>query len=303
MNIPAAPVRSYGPGPADGRRRAASAGLRARLALTAPVLAAAGARLWRADGLGARYRAYLELMHGVLRASVPLMERAAARCAELGDADPVSAPLAGYLRAHAEEERGHDDWLLDDVAVLGACPAEVRADLPPPAVARLVGAQYYWIEHHHPVALLGYIAVLEDNAPAGRLADHVAAAAGVPQAALRTVREHADLDGGHTAGLFRLLDELPLSRRQERAVAVSALHTVDGVVELFARIERRAGGRGGAGNGPCASGPAPASASAPGPAPATAPARTPVGAPAHVPRTAPFSHHFGERLGGGAHRP
>lgn len=280
-NTPAAPARSPEPGSAarhPGGR--ASTALRARLALTAPVLAAAGARLWRAEGLGARYRGYLELMHGVLRASVPLMERAAARCAELGADDPLSAPLAAYLRAHAEEERGHDDWLLDDLAALGANPAAVRAQLPPPAVARMVGAQYYWIEHHHPVALLGYIAVLEDNAPAGWLAGHVATAAGVPDAALRTVREHADLDGGHTADLFRLLDELPLSRRQEHAVAVSALHTVDGVVELFARIERYAGdGSGTARTGATAS------------------------VPEDAPRTAPFSHHPGERLGGGAYRP
>ena len=30
--------------------------------------------------------------------------------------------------------------------------------MPSPAVAALVGSQYYWLLHHHPVALLGFVA-------------------------------------------------------------------------------------------------------------------------------------------------
>jgi len=271
-------------GPAEAADRAerapvaAGVALRARLALTAPALRATTARLWRPDGLAGRYLAYLAVMHGVLRASVPLMERAAARCAELGDRDPVAAPLERYLLEHIEEERGHDNWLLDDLAALGGRPADVLAEQPSPTVARLVGAQYYWIEHHHPVALLGYIAVLEDNAPAGWLADRVADTAGVPDTALRTLREHAELDDGHTAALFGLLDTLPLSRRLERAVAVSALHTVDGLIDLFARVERE-----------------------PGPEHADGPAGP--GDPSGDTAGAPLGDPLGDRLGGGVHRP
>ncbi|BBA95843.1 hypothetical protein RVR_862 [Actinacidiphila reveromycinica] len=215
----------------------AGTALSARLLLTAPAVRAATTAMWRAPGLARRYGRYLEDMHGLIRASVPLMQRAASRCADLGDA--VGAPLAAYLRVHVEEERGHDDWLLDDIAALGGDPAAVRDRQPSPAVARLAGAQYYWIEHHHPVALLGYIAVLESNAPAPWLADEIAAA-GVPEAALRTVRGHAELDTGHTAELFALLDGLPLDPPLVNAVVMSALHTVDGLVELFAHIGRAA---------------------------------------------------------------
>lgn len=216
-----------------------TAGLRARLALTEPMVRAATAELWRPTGLGRRYATYLAVMHGVIRASVPLMERAATLCAALRPHDPVAAPLERYLRAHAEEERGHDDWLLTDLAALGDTAlgdtAATVAGEPPPSTARFVGAQYYWIEHHHPVALLGYIAVLESNAPAPRLADHIASS-GVPEASLRTVRAHAELDDGHTADLFELLDALPLTPVLRRAVTTSALHTVDGLIGLFARI-------------------------------------------------------------------
>jgi hypothetical protein len=66
-----------------------------------------------------------------------------------------------YLERHIEEERHHDEWTLDDLAAVGIEPAQTLAIRPTANVAALVGAQYYWILHHHPVALLGYMATLE----------------------------------------------------------------------------------------------------------------------------------------------
>ncbi|MEU9138984.1 iron-containing redox enzyme family protein [Streptomyces sp. NPDC048404] len=214
----------------------AVARLRVELSLVQPVLWAATARMWHTDaGLPGRYRRYLRAMHQVIRASVPLMERAATRC-EARPRDPVARPLARYLRAHAEEERGHDDWLLTDAAATGTTPDELTAAVPPAQVAALVGAQHYWIEHSHPVALLGYIAVLEGNAPAPGLAGRLARETGLPPAAFETVRLHADLDDGHSADLDRLIERLHLDAAQRSLVAVSALHTVASLAELFDRI-------------------------------------------------------------------
>jgi heme oxygenase len=191
------------------------------------VLRAATAALWRPAGLRARYVRYLAAMHPLVRASVPLLERAAERCAERDD--PAARRLAAYCRWHADEERDHDSWLLEDLAAAGAAPAPAAH----PVVVELVGAQYFRIEHEHPVTLLGYIAVLEGNAPGPRLADRLAAATGLPDAAFRTVREHAELDGGHLAGLHRVLDELALTPGQQTAVSVTALHTANLLARLF----------------------------------------------------------------------
>lgn len=141
--------------------------LRTTFAQAMPAVQTAAAQVWRQPGLRERYPEYLRTMHGVIRASVPLMELAARCCAERPD-DPIAASLRGYLLGHIDEERGHDDWLLDDLAALGHALGPLASTPPPPTVARLVGAQYYWITHHHPVALLGYIAVLEvKRAPRG----------------------------------------------------------------------------------------------------------------------------------------
>jgi hypothetical protein len=210
-----------------------SAELAVLLSLVAPAVRRATGALWRSDPAPVRYRGYLGAMHALIRASVPLLERAAERCARLGPDDPVAGPLHRYLLLHAEEERGHDDWLLADLAAAGGDPAAPAAALPPPAVAAMAGAQYYWIEHHHPVTLLGYIAVLEGNAPAPSLADRLAARTGLPAAAFRTVRDHAALDTGHLSGLLDTVDGLPLGPAHRHAVRLSALHTARELAGLF----------------------------------------------------------------------
>lgn len=151
---------------------------------------------------------------------------------------PASRHLAEYYVRHAEEERDHDAWLLDDLAAAGAGPAAV----PHPVVVELAGAQYYRIEHEHPATLLGYIAVLEGNAPGPRLADRLTEVTGLPGRAFRTLREHAELDGGHLDDLHRVLDALAPTPAQQTAVSVSALHTANLLTRLFLDLAATPGG-------------------------------------------------------------
>ncbi len=219
----------------------AAARLRVKLLLLEPELRDATHHMWRAEGLLPRYRTYLSTMHTVIRASVPLMELALDRArVRAASGDPLAAPLAAYLEEHIQEEEGHDAWLLEDLRAAGGAPEDALGALPSPLVASLVGAQYYWIEHHHPVSLLGYIAVLEGYAPAPGLTGRIAELTGLSAAALRTVREHSALDSEHLDELYALLDRLPLGRGPEAAVAVSALHSLDALTRLFVRLGRSA---------------------------------------------------------------
>jgi hypothetical protein len=106
-----------------------------------------------------------------------------------------------------------------------------------------VGAQYFWLEHYHPVTVLGYIAMMEATAPRSGAIDRIAACADVPNAALRTVREHVGLDTGHAEAAFDLLDALDLSEQQAAAVALSGLHTAHGLISLHDHIIRTADAR------------------------------------------------------------
>jgi hypothetical protein len=208
--------------------------LRAKIDILMPALYNMTHRLWSASDLRARYAAYLVLMHQMVRATVPLMRTALVHCDVLGEEDEVAVGVGTYLRQHVREEMGHDEWVRADLGIV--CPektGKLLAAMPPPAVASLVGSQYYWVAHYHPVALLGHIAVLEGYPPAEDLAGQLATRSGLPLSAFRALCRHAVLDQRHRNDLFDLIDTLPLSKQQEEALGVSALTTVASLVPIF----------------------------------------------------------------------
>ena len=227
------------PGPAahaSGARHTGAplgAELRTVLHLVAPVLHRSAARLWHPRGLRARYLRYLVTMHTVVRASVPLMERALAHCGDAPGTDPAAEPLGRYLAAHIPRERHHDTWLLRDMAAAGLHPGAELARPPSPEVARLVGAQYYWIDHFHPLCLLGYVAVLELNAPTPALISLLAGRTGLPPAAFDTLRLHAEIDSGHSRAVLTALDQTAAAPQTRAAVRLSALHTVQAFADVL----------------------------------------------------------------------
>jgi hypothetical protein len=169
--------------------------------------------------------AYLMMQHAIIRATVPLTRAAEERARALSSDDPLAAELARYLETHIDEERGHDATLLDDLELLGVERSAVLEHMPSPAIASLVGCQYYWVFHFHPVAVLGYIAVMEGFPPTHELIETLIVRTGYPRAAFTTFAEHCELDPGHRERLDRTIDSLPLRRDQEAVIGVSAIAT------------------------------------------------------------------------------
>jgi hypothetical protein len=211
--------------------------LRVKLEWMRRPLDAALGQLWAESDQARAYPRFLIHLHQVIRASVPLMQAARARSVERAASDPLCAALAEYLAAHIDEERGHDDWTLDDLDATGVGRQAALASVPPAQTAALVGAQYYWIEHHHPVALLGYIFVLEDGpADADSFVDELRARSGFSDAAFRTMRHHGRLDAAHRADLDRFVDRLPLERTHKDAIGVSLAYTAASLAECILAI-------------------------------------------------------------------
>jgi hypothetical protein len=216
----------------------ASKRLRAKLEFAIPAVRAASERIWTSPSVRELYPVWLATMHGIVRSAVPLMEAARARAAELAPGDPVAARLVGYLEHHAPEEAGHDRWLLEDLEALGGMPEEVLRTIPSPRVASLVGAQYYWIRHQHPVALLGHMAFVEGYPPEPGFAERLREVTGYPTAAFRAIRRHERLDLRHREELYEAIDALPLEPGHETLLGLSALHTAHGAIEIFEEIHR-----------------------------------------------------------------
>jgi hypothetical protein len=211
---------------AAGTETGAGVVLRFELELALPLLLAAGRRLIEHPRVRDVYPDYLVASHGVVRASVPLLERALACARPAAARDEAAAGLVAYLERHADEERGEDEWILEDLEALGRSREEALARPPSPSVAALVGAQYYWIEHHDPVAILGYIGALEGYPPRPADVEELIERTGYGREAFRSLVRHAEVDQAHSAEFFDVLDGLPLSERQLAVIGLSALHSV-----------------------------------------------------------------------------
>jgi hypothetical protein len=108
--------------------------------------------------------------------------------------------------------------------------------MPSPAVAALVGSQYYWIFHHHPITFLGFVALMEGYPPTPEVIDTLIERTGLPHRAFRTYIEHGDLDPGHRDHLDETLDSLPLTPEQESMLGISAIASADLAARALAEL-------------------------------------------------------------------
>jgi hypothetical protein len=216
--------------------------LRAKLELMVPAVLAQTRLLWAGPDPVTAYQRWLVASHQMVRATVPLMVSALAEC-QSRSGDQAAMALAGYLARHIRDEFGHDQWVAADLERAGG-DAAALSEPPPPAVASLVGAQYYWIRHAHPVSLLGHIAVLEGYPPHPGLAARLADLTSLPQAAFHTIDRHASLDVRHRDELLRTIDAIPMTDWHEQLLSISAFHTVSGMADVVAMVTRQAAGGG-----------------------------------------------------------
>ena len=178
---------------------------------------------------------FLIQLHRVMQSGISLM-RAAKNCALSLPDDPVAIRAAAYLEMHIEEEKDHDQWLLSDIETLGIDPVEVLRVTPLPAVVSLVGAQYFWMFHMHPVAIFGYLIVLEGYPPLVHQLEQIRQNTGLPATAFRCLKSHAEDDPDHIDTLNRTLDDMPLTPDQSKYLALSAFHTIDAVASILEEL-------------------------------------------------------------------
>jgi heme oxygenase-like protein len=200
--------------------------LREKLALVLAPASAASRALWSHPRVAELVPEYLFSIHCSARATIPLMEAVRERAEQLAPDDRVAAGLARYLEKHIPEELHHDEWFLEDLEALGVPRQRTLSRIPPVSVAAMVGAQYYWALHYHPVALLGFFAVLEGYPASAQQLEVVIARSGLPRRGFRTLLEHSDLDRDHRDELHETLDGLPLTAQHSALIAVSAFATL-----------------------------------------------------------------------------
>jgi hypothetical protein len=181
------------------------------------------------------YPRFLTVGYHVTVGMIRLMETALARARAMASDDHVAAGLADYLERHLAEEMHSEEpggATLDDLEALGVDPSALRAQPPSPKIASLVGAEYFWILHCHPVAILGYLE-LEAYHPHRPTVEQLIEKTGLPRDGFRQLLLHAKLDVVHANELHSVLDSLPLEPQHEQLIGLSALHTMSLLIDAL----------------------------------------------------------------------
>jgi hypothetical protein len=216
--------------------------LREKIELVAPSMHRAIHAFWTHPRMQEMFPDFLYTTYCVGRSTVPLLESAFEVANARRDSDPVAACVADYCARHIPEERHHDENVLDDLAVLGVSRESVARRIPSPTVAALIGSQHYWILNVHPIALLGYLEVLEGEPPVAEFLEQVIQRTGIPRAAFRTYFQHAVVDQKHRDDLREAMDRMPLSQEHTCILAISAFQTVELVRRIFEELGRARSG-------------------------------------------------------------
>ena len=176
----------------------------------------------------ASYLAFLGQAYHHVRHTTPLLMTLGGRLPER---------LSWLRRAVAEyidEEIGHEEWILNDIAAAGGDADAVRASQPDLAAEVMVAYAYDLLNRGNPAAFFGMVFVLEGTSVALALqaADRIQQALALPNSAFSYLRSHGTLDQQHTRHLADLLE------RMTPADQADVLRSARAFYQLYADIFR-----------------------------------------------------------------
>jgi pyrroloquinoline quinone (PQQ) biosynthesis protein C len=151
-----------------------------------------------------QYVAFLTQAYHHVKHTVPLLMACGSRL-------PATHEwLRNAIAEYIEEELGHQEWILSDIAACGADPEQVRHGKPNPSTELMVAYAYHQIDRGNPVSFFGMVHVLEGTSTA--LATHaagtIAGALDLPANAFSYLSSHGSLDVKHVAFFEELMNRL-----------------------------------------------------------------------------------------------
>jgi pyrroloquinoline quinone (PQQ) biosynthesis protein C len=204
--------------------RAATAADRDRL-LSAPIITDCLAGQVSRDS----YRAFLTEAYHHVKHTVPLLMACGARLPER--LEWLRRGVAEYI----EEEYGHEQWILTDLAEAGFDAAAVRDGGPSPETELMVSYAYDTVQRKNPVGFFGMVLVLEGTsaAIATRAAEIIGARLELPRRAFKYLLSHGALDQKHVGHFDGLIDWL-----DDAADRASVLHAARMFYRLYGDVFR-----------------------------------------------------------------
>jgi pyrroloquinoline quinone (PQQ) biosynthesis protein C len=150
------------------------------------------------------YQAFLGQAYYHVRHTTPLLMLLGGRLPER------LAWARGAVAEYIEEELGHEEWILNDIAAAGGDADAVRAGQPDLPAELMVAYAYDVVNRGNQAGFFGMVFVLEGTSVALALmaADRIQQTLGLPDSAFTYLRSHGTLDQEHTKYLAKLLDEM-----------------------------------------------------------------------------------------------
>ncbi len=178
---------------------AATAGEREQF-LTIPILQ----RALRGEITLDQYRTFLRQAYHHVRHTVPLLMACGSRLPE------GYGWLLKAVGEYIEEEMGHEEWILDDIAACGGDREAASYASPFPATELMVAYAYDVIQRRRPVGFFGMVLVLEGTsvAIASQAAAIIQERLELPNQAFRYLNSHGSLDQSHIKFFENLMNRI-----------------------------------------------------------------------------------------------
>ncbi|AGH98803.1 AMP-binding protein [Micavibrio aeruginosavorus] len=143
--------------------------------------------------------------------------------------------LHDAISEYIEEEKGHEEWILNDVAAAGGDKEEARNATPNLETQVLVAYNYDYIARQNPVGFLGMVFMLESTSIqiANKGADAVKGNLGLPQTAFTYLYSHGALDIEHLKFFEDLVNKIDDPEDQAAIIEVA-----NNTFRLFANVLR-----------------------------------------------------------------
>ena len=150
------------------------------------------------------YRAFLTEAYHHVKHTVPLLMACGARLPER--LEWLRRGVAEYI----DEEYGHEQWILVDLAEAGFDAAAARDAVPLPETELMVSYAYDTVQRGNPVGFFGMVLVLEGTsaAIATGAAEIISARLELPRRAFKYLLSHGSLDQQHVGHFDGLIDRL-----------------------------------------------------------------------------------------------
>lgn len=157
------------------------------------------------------YIDYLTQAYHHVKYTVPLLMAVGSRLPD--ELEWLRVAVAEYI----EEEIGHQEWILNDLAACGADKEVVRHSQPAPATELMVAYAFDLVNRRNPIGFFGMVHVLEGTSVsmADYAAEQIKATLHLPEQAFSYLRSHGSIDQSHIQYLETLLNRFTEPQDQE----------------------------------------------------------------------------------------